>query len=82
LPVPRAAAADLVPRCEEAGDPRAVAGVMGRSGGEVLKELLGLGDSLDGTLLIYDACARSFHRIRMPRIRTADLRRRRRPTLR
>ena len=32
---------------------------------EVLKELLGLGDSLDGTLLIYDALRVRFHRIRI-----------------
>jgi molybdopterin-synthase adenylyltransferase len=32
---------------------------------EVLKELLGLGDSLDGTLLIYDALRAGFHRIRI-----------------
>jgi adenylyltransferase/sulfurtransferase len=32
---------------------------------EVLKELLGLGDSLDGTLLIYDALRARFHRIRI-----------------
>src|SRR5207248_1613382 len=41
---------DLVPRCEEAGILGAVAGVMGTlQAVEVLKELLGLGDSLDGT---------------------------------
>ena len=32
---------------------------------EVLKELLGLGDSLDGTLLIYDALRARFHSIRL-----------------
>jgi molybdopterin-synthase adenylyltransferase len=57
---------DSVPRCEEAGILGAVAGVMGTlQAVEVLKELLGLGDSLDGTLLIYDALKVRFHRIRI-----------------
>jgi molybdopterin-synthase adenylyltransferase len=57
---------DMVPRCEEAGILGAVAGVMGTlQAVEVLKELLGLGDSLDGTLLIYDALRAGFHRIRI-----------------
>ena len=57
---------DMVPRCEEAGILGAVAGVMGTlQAVEVLKELLGLGDSLDGTLLIYDALRARFHRIRI-----------------
>ena len=57
---------DLVPRCEEAGILGAVAGVMGTlQAVEVLKELLGLGDSLDGTLLLYEALAARFHRIRI-----------------
>jgi molybdopterin-synthase adenylyltransferase len=57
---------DLVPRCETAGILGAVAGVIGTlQAVEVLKELLGLGDSLDGTLLIYDALATRFHRIRV-----------------
>lgn len=57
---------DMVPRCEEAGILGAVAGVLGTlQAVEVLKELLGLGDSLDGTLLIYDALRARFHRIRI-----------------
>jgi molybdopterin-synthase adenylyltransferase len=56
----------MVPRCEEAGILGAVAGVVGTlQAVEVLKELLGLGDSLDGTLLIYDALRTRFHRIRI-----------------
>jgi molybdopterin/thiamine biosynthesis adenylyltransferase len=59
---------DTVPRCEEAGILGAVAGVMGTlQAVEVLKELLGLGDSLDGTLLIYDALRARFHRIAIPK---------------
>ena len=57
---------NLVPRCEEAGILGAVAGVMGTlQAVEVLKEILGLGDSLDGTLLIYDALRAAFHRIQI-----------------
>jgi molybdopterin-synthase adenylyltransferase len=57
---------DLVPRCEEAGILGAVAGVIGTlQAVEVLKELLGLGDSLDGTLLLYDALRARFHSIRI-----------------
>ncbi len=56
----------LVPRCEEAGILGAVAGVVGTlQAVEVLKEVLGLGESLDGTLLIYDALRVRFHRIRI-----------------
>jgi molybdopterin-synthase adenylyltransferase len=57
---------DLVPRCETAGILGAVAGVMGTlQAVEVLKELLGLGESLDGTLLLYDAMRARFHSIRI-----------------
>ena len=57
---------DLVPRCETAGILGAVAGVIGTlEAVEVLKELLGLGDSLDGTLLLYDALRARFHSIRI-----------------
>ena len=55
---------DLIPRCEEAGILGAVAGVLGTlQATEVIKEILGLGQSLDGTLLFYDALAASFRRI-------------------
>jgi molybdopterin/thiamine biosynthesis adenylyltransferase len=57
---------DLVPRCETAGILGAVAGVLGSlQAVEVLKELLQLGDSLDGTLLLYDALQARFHAIRI-----------------
>jgi adenylyltransferase/sulfurtransferase len=59
---------DLVPRCETAGILGAVAGVMGTlQATEVLKELLGLGDSLSGTLLLYEALRARFHRIAIPK---------------
>jgi adenylyltransferase/sulfurtransferase len=58
--------AGTIPRCEEAGILGAVAGVMGTlQAAEAVKELLGLGDSLAGTLLIYDALAARFTRIRV-----------------
>ena len=58
--------ADLIPRCEEAGIFGAVAGVMGcLQATEVLKEILGLGDSLSGRLMIYDALAPAFRTVRI-----------------
>jgi molybdopterin-synthase adenylyltransferase len=57
-----------VPRCEEAGILGAVAGVIGTlQATEVLKELLGIGESLSGRLLIYDALRSDFHRVKLPR---------------
>jgi len=59
---------DLVPRCETAGILGAVAGVIGTlQATEVLKELLGIGESLSGQLLMYDALATSFHKIKLLR---------------
>jgi molybdopterin-synthase adenylyltransferase len=50
-----------VPPCSEAGILGAVAGVMGSlQAVEVVKELLGLGDSLVGRLLLYDALQARF----------------------
>jgi molybdopterin/thiamine biosynthesis adenylyltransferase len=64
---PKAPPADLVPRCEEAGILGALAGVMGSlQTTEVLKELLGLGESLAGRMLIYDALNTGFHTINVP----------------
>ncbi|HVJ43279.1 MAG TPA: molybdopterin-synthase adenylyltransferase MoeB [Dongiaceae bacterium] len=60
--------ADLIPRCETAGIFGAVAGVMGSlQATEVLKEALGLGESLSGQLLIYDALDANFRKIRAKR---------------
>jgi molybdopterin-synthase adenylyltransferase len=63
----------LVPRCEEAGILGAVAGVLGTlQAVEVLKEVLGLGDSLSGRLILYDALSgetRSFKTAKDPECR-------------
>ena len=60
--------ADLVPRCEQAGVFGALAGVMGTlQAMEVLKLLLGLGESICGQLLLYDALDTRFRKIKMPR---------------
>jgi adenylyltransferase/sulfurtransferase len=54
----------LIPSCSEAGIFGAIAGVMGSlQAAEVLKEVLGIGRSLDGTLLIYDALGTEFRRV-------------------
>ncbi|MBI3453644.1 MAG: molybdopterin-synthase adenylyltransferase MoeB [Rhodospirillales bacterium] len=59
---------DLVPRCEQAGILGSVAGVMGTlQATETIKEILGLGDSLSGRLLIYDALAASMRAIKLKR---------------
>jgi adenylyltransferase/sulfurtransferase len=63
---PAAPRPGIIPRCEEAGILGAVAGVMGTlQAVEVVKELLALGDGLSGTLLLYDALATRFTRIRV-----------------
>lgn len=61
---PEAPPPGTVAACEEAGILGAVAGVLGTlQAVEVLKELLGLGESLCGRLLIYDALAARFQTI-------------------
>jgi adenylyltransferase/sulfurtransferase len=59
---------DEVPRCETAGILGAVAGVMGTmQATEVLKELLGLGESLNGRLMLYDALSAETRIIKLKR---------------
>jgi adenylyltransferase/sulfurtransferase len=59
---------DLIPRCEQAGILGALAGAVGSlQATEVLKELLGIGESLSGHLLIYDALAATFRKIKVKR---------------
>ncbi len=56
----------LVPSCSEAGVLGAVTGVMGTlQATEVLKEVLGIGVSLSGRLLIWDALAAEFRTVRL-----------------
>jgi adenylyltransferase/sulfurtransferase len=63
---PEAPPPGLVPRCEEAGILGAVAGVMGTlQAVEAIKELLGIGEGLSGTLVLYDALGARFTRIRV-----------------
>ena len=51
----------MLPNCAEAGVLGAVVGVIGTlQATEVLKEILGIGTSLAGRLLIYDALAARF----------------------
>lgn len=58
----------LVPSCSEAGVLGAVTGVMGSlQATEVIKEILGIGESLSGRLLIWDALASRFRSVALPR---------------
>lgn len=60
--------ADALPSCAQAGVLGPAAGVMGTlQAVEVVKELLDLGESLSGTLLLYDAWRTAFERIRIAR---------------
>lgn len=54
------------PRCETAGIFGAIAGVIGTlQASEILKELLGLGQSLSGSLLLFDAMNTTFRKIKI-----------------
>lgn len=56
----------LVPSCSQAGVLGAVTGVMGSlQATEVLKEIVGIGVSMSGWLLIWDALAAEFRKIRL-----------------
>ncbi len=58
----------VVPRCDQAGIFGAVAGALGTlQAAEVLKEILGLGESLNGRLLIYDALSTTFRKLKSKR---------------
>jgi adenylyltransferase/sulfurtransferase len=55
-----------IPSCDEAGVLGAVAGVLGTlQATEVLKEILGIGESMAGRLLIYDALAATMRQVKM-----------------
>jgi molybdopterin/thiamine biosynthesis adenylyltransferase len=58
----------LIPSCSEGGVLGALAGVLGSMQAvEVLKEAMGIGDSLAGKLMIYDALDATVRKIRLPR---------------
>ena len=58
----------LIPSCGEAGILGAVTGVMGSlQATETLKELLGIGESLSGRLLIWDGLGARFRTVRLRR---------------
>ncbi len=55
-----------IPSCDEAGVMGAVAGVMGTlQATEVLKELLGIGESMAGRLMVYDALAATTRHVKV-----------------
>jgi molybdopterin-synthase adenylyltransferase len=59
---------DVIPSCAQAGVFGALAGTVGSMQAvEVLKEILGIGESLSGTLLLYDALSADVQRIRLPK---------------
>lgn len=63
---PEAPPPGLIPTCAEGGVLGAVAGAMGSiQAVEVIKELLGIGESLSGSLLIYDALTTTFRKIKV-----------------
>ena len=54
----------LIPSCAEGGVLGALAGAIGSLQAiEVVKELLGIGDSLSGSLVIYDALSATFRKV-------------------
>ena len=54
----------LIPSCAEGGVLGALAGAVGSFQAiEVVKELLGIGDSLSGSLIIYDALSTTFRKV-------------------
>ncbi|MEM7024429.1 MAG: molybdopterin-synthase adenylyltransferase MoeB [Pseudomonadota bacterium] len=66
---PSAPPPGLVPSCAQGGVLGPAVGVVGSlQAVEVVKEILGLGDSLSGTLLLYDALGPRFRNIRISRL--------------
>jgi molybdopterin/thiamine biosynthesis adenylyltransferase len=60
--------AGLVPSCQEAGVIGAIPGVVGSLQAiEVIKLILGKGEALKNTLLIYDALRTTFRRVKVPK---------------
>jgi molybdopterin/thiamine biosynthesis adenylyltransferase len=60
--------AGLVPNCQEAGVLGVLAGTIGvLQAAEAIKELLSIGTSLAGSILMYDALDMSFRKTRVPK---------------
>ena len=58
----------MIPRCETAGIFGAVAGILGSlQATEVLKELLGLGDTMAGRLMLYDGLSAQIRIVKVKR---------------
>jgi len=58
----------LVPSCSEGGVFGALAGAVGSIQAiEVLKEIMGIGETLAGRLLVYDALTQTFRKMKLPR---------------
>ena len=58
----------LIPTCSEAGVLGALCGVIGSlQATEVLKEIIGIGESLSGSLLICDALGTTFRKVKLKR---------------
>jgi adenylyltransferase/sulfurtransferase len=58
----------LIPTCAEGGVLGPAAGVLGcLQAVEVVKEILGVGDSLSGTLVLYDALSTELRKVRFAR---------------
>ena len=66
--------AGLVPNCQEAGVLGVLAGTIGvLQAAEAVKEIVDIGESLAGSMLIYDALEMSFRRTRIPKDPTCPL---------
>ena len=64
---PEAPPPEAAPNCSQTGVLGAVAGVMGTlQAVEVIKEITGIGDSLAGRLMIYDALGAQFRTVKVP----------------
>jgi molybdopterin-synthase adenylyltransferase len=64
---PEAPPRDAAPNCSETGILGAVSGVMGTLQAlEVMKEIIGVGESLAGRLLIYDALSANVRTVKVP----------------
>ncbi len=65
---PRLPPPDATPRCADSGVLGSVAGILGSwQATEVIKELLGIGESLSGYMLLLDALKAEIRKIKLPR---------------